>query len=418
MLFLLFQIILLIFQFIFFIFVGYLFVLTTLAWFAPKETPDLTAGKQAHFAILIPAHNEEVLLPSLLESLERLEYPTSCFDVHVIADNCTDHTATVAAAHRAIVHTRFNDTLIGKGYALDWGLKEIQGSGLSYDAFIIIDADTTVSTNFLQVMNRQLVSGANVVQAYYAVRDPEISSNVSLRYMALAVLHFLRPQGRSILGGSAGLKGNGMLFKQEILARYPWPASVTEDIEYHMVLLLAGYTVKFAPDATVWGEMPARFEQSQTQIDRWEYGRLDMARRFVIVLIKAAVTNLGEMNFRRAYVYFDAVMEHLIPPFSFLFGGSLLLVAADIVLLSTAALLAVPRTDLSLAWVNMCIGLFLLLGQGFYLFSGLQMVHAPLAIYKQLAFAPLFVFRKIGRYFKMLSGNKPQSWVKTTRNQP
>src|SRR5436305_15075757 len=51
---------------------------------------------QLNFAILIPAHNEEVLLGPLLESLSKLAYPKDHYSVHVVADNCTDSTADVA----------------------------------------------------------------------------------------------------------------------------------------------------------------------------------------------------------------------------------------------------------------------------------------------------------------------------------
>src|SRR4051794_18502590 len=62
------------------------------------------------FAILIPAHDEEVVLPSTLRSLEKLEYPLEAFDIHVIADNCRDSTADIVRGWqgrtRPTVHVR------------------------------------------------------------------------------------------------------------------------------------------------------------------------------------------------------------------------------------------------------------------------------------------------------------------------
>src|SRR5690348_8468671 len=49
------------------------------------------------FAVLIPAHNEEVLLGQLLESLAAQDYPREQFQVIVIADNCTDATSERAS---------------------------------------------------------------------------------------------------------------------------------------------------------------------------------------------------------------------------------------------------------------------------------------------------------------------------------
>src|SRR5437588_13104108 len=53
-------------------------------------------SKRINFAILIPAHNEEVILGTLLESVSKLVYPKDQYTVHVIADNCTDNTAKLA----------------------------------------------------------------------------------------------------------------------------------------------------------------------------------------------------------------------------------------------------------------------------------------------------------------------------------
>src|SRR5919201_4724168 len=103
------------------------------------------------FAILVPAHNEEQLLPRLLQSINALDYPRALYDVHVVADNCTDRTAAVAAAAGATVHVRADDQRRGKGYALRWLLARLGRAGAAYDAYVILDADSVVSPNFLRV---------------------------------------------------------------------------------------------------------------------------------------------------------------------------------------------------------------------------------------------------------------------------
>src|SRR5258708_38798669 len=72
------------------------------------------------FAILIPAHNEQDILATLLDSLADLDYPKDKYAVHIVADNCTDSTANVARATGWVhVHERFDKIKRGKGYALD-----------------------------------------------------------------------------------------------------------------------------------------------------------------------------------------------------------------------------------------------------------------------------------------------------------
>jgi cellulose synthase/poly-beta-1,6-N-acetylglucosamine synthase-like glycosyltransferase len=404
-------------QILLFVSVIYLSILTIAAWFAPKKSLQISDPEQTNFAILIPANNEEVLLPKLLESIQGLEYPKSHYAVHVIADNCTDRTALVAQEYSVNVHIRHNSALIGKGYALQWCLHKIRSTGEKYDAYVFVDADSLLSPFFLEVMHAHVSSGAKVVQGYYGVKDPEISWNISLRYAALALLHYLRPLGRSVFGGSAGLKGNGMLFTPDVLARFPWATSVTEDIEYHMTLLLNGYCVTFAPDAVVWGEMPEKFDQSQNQLDRWESGRLQMARLYVSALVQAAWKALLQKQFRWAYRYIDAMLEHIIPPFSALIGLSILCLALDLLLIILIGFFQVSNTLIIISWWNLVLGVMLVAGQVFYLLSGLNLVNAPMSIYKQLLYAPIFMAKKLRQYLKILSGKKPKSWIKTTRNQ-
>lgn len=375
--------------------VGYLLMLTAAALRAPRQTVAAAAAYH-RFLILVPAHNEEKLLPTLLQNLAQLDYPAHAFAIHVVADNCTDGTARVARDGGAVAHERFNDQLRGKGYALQWLLHRLWASGEPHEAVIILDADSLVSTNFLQVMNARLNRGERAVQAYYAVHAPEQSNSAALRYAALTVLHFLRPQGRMVLGGSAGLKGNGMMFAADLLRHHEWSASLTEDIEFHMQLILAGERVTFAPDAVVWAEMPDTLAGSHTQNARWERGRIQMIRTYVPSLLRRA----GQ---ERNFVLFDAAMEQIIPPFSILAGLSALGLGA-------AALL--PRRQRK---IGLWLGLFTVLGQVIYLFTGLWLARAPRTVYKALLGVPRFLVWKIWLYLGVLRGQETE-WIRTKRN--
>lgn len=374
--------------------VSYLLLLTAAATAAPRITRLRADAPTSRFVIMVPAHNEERLLPQLLDNLSQLDYPPELYAVHVVADNCTDRTAELGRQGGAIVHERFNSELRGKGYALEWLLQRIWERGEPHDAVLILDADSVVSANFLRVMDTRLAHGERVIQGYYAVRQPEDAWSVGLRAVALTLLHYLRPQGRMVLGGSTGLKGNGMVFAAEILRAHRWSASLTEDIEYHMELILAGERAMFAPDAVVWAEMPASLGASQTQNERWEKGRMEMVRRYVPGLLRQA---LG----RRSFLLFDAAVEQIIPPFSIVTGASMG------VMLTALAL----RSPLGLA-----LATYIVLGQTLYVFAGLILSRAPREVYRSLIFAPAFIAWKVILYARLLLGMKPRAWVRTARN--
>lgn len=378
--------------------VGYLLLLTIAALFA-RRTTALSPEPRHRFAILVPAHDEERLLPETLASLGALDYPQPLYDVHVVADNCTDRTAEIARRAGVHVYERFDTELVGKGHALNWLMKRVSESASQrvYDAFVIFDADTIVLPGFLRVMDARLARGENVIQGYYGVRDPARSWGVALRYAALAVLHYLRPLGRSVLGGTTGLKGNGMCLRAGIARRFAWSGSLTEDIEYHVALILAGERVTFAPDAALEAEMPGTLRGAHTQNVRWERGRIQMIRAYVPRLLRAALR-------QRRFAPFDAAMEQLIPPTAVLTAliGACTLAGAGLGLVESG-------------WAGAWAGLALLAGEAIYLTTGLLLARAPARVWLALLYAPVFVAWKVGLYLRVLAGRDRQGWVRTER---
>lgn len=374
--------------------VGYLLFLTCIALLAPRHTKFRGTEKLHTFTILVPAHNEEILLPELLQSIEALDYPHTAYNVCIVADNCTDRTSVIAQQFGASVYERFDTEHVGKGYALEWLIAQLEAEGLLGDAVLILDADSLISSNFLRVMNTRLGHGERAIQAYYAVRDPEKSWSASLRAVALSALHYLRPLARSVLGASAGLKGNGMVFSADIIRRYHWSASLTEDIEYHMSLILDNHRVTFAPDALVWAEMPNSLAGSQTQNARWERGRQEMLRRYMPQLVYLGIKH-------KSFLLLDAAIEQLIPPFSVLAAISFLSYVLAFALQSTVGL-----------WVAFA----LILGQSIYICAGLVISNAPRRVYQSLLYAPVFILWKSLLYLRVMIGYNERSWIRTARN--
>src|SRR5450631_546375 len=84
-----------------------------------REAPP-TAQRRGTVAVLIPAHDEAKGILATLDDVKPQLRPTD--RLLVVADNCTDDTAAVAASAGAEVTVRSDLAKIGKGYALDWGI--------------------------------------------------------------------------------------------------------------------------------------------------------------------------------------------------------------------------------------------------------------------------------------------------------
>ena len=131
-----------------------------------KEKPHKPAELH-RYAVLISARNEELVIGNLLDSISAQDYPSSLVRVFVVADNCTDKTAKVARAHGAIVYERFNDKLVGKGYALEYLLDRIgEEYGDVFDAYMVFDADNLLSEDYISRMNETFSDGYRIITSY------------------------------------------------------------------------------------------------------------------------------------------------------------------------------------------------------------------------------------------------------------
>ena len=100
-------------QFIIFFFTVYYFVIAFFGiW---RRTEEKILKPEKSFAVIVAAHNEEQVIGPLIENLKMLNYPSSLYDIFVIADNCNDNTAKIAKNNGALVFERTNHEQKGKG---------------------------------------------------------------------------------------------------------------------------------------------------------------------------------------------------------------------------------------------------------------------------------------------------------------
>ena len=388
----------------------YLSVLTLAAWrafrrgdaTAPQARSPRLGDSSTSFTILVPAHDEELLVADTVDHLIAIDYPRELFDVHVVADHCGDATVEIARDHGAIVLENVDPDVRGKGPALRWAFDRLDSNGAIRDVVVLVDADTSVDRGLLRAFDRRFTAGAVAVQAYYAVRDPAATPAVARRAAALAVRHYLRPLARCSLGGTCGLFGNGMGFRAAVYRARPLTGHLTEDLELQLELILAGDVIEFVPEAIVEAEMPTTVEAARTQNERWESGRIDLTRRYVPRLVRSAVTRRA----RRRFTKLDTAVDLVLPPFS-------VLVAATAA--STAIALGGARNG-RLGRTIAVVGIGNVVAQAVHVLSALRMVRAPAGVYRALATAPGAVVWKVALWARALSGRTDDAWIRTARN--
>lgn len=256
----------------------------TLSWWAVvpfcalarrKRPVSASPGDCPHFVILVPAHDEEETISRTLASLERLDYPPERFTIVVIADNCSDGTAAAARRAGATVLERSDPDRRGKGPALAWGIARLPQV---FDALVILDADSVPDPSMLRAFAARRVRGAQVMQAAI---EADGHDRTPFEYV-LSLGYFVDNAfscGRAAAGLRVLLRGNGMCFSRDALARVPWTAdSIIEDTEYTFELLNEGIAVEYVDETAVRTVLPTTTGQLAVQRLRWA-GNLSFAHR-------------------------------------------------------------------------------------------------------------------------------------------
>lgn len=275
----------------------YQFVISLCSFVKVKDKP-LIVDKKHKFMAIIPAHNEEAVVGNLVDSLKKLDYPDELYDIYVIADNCTDNTAKIAKEAGVIVYERFDETKKTKGYALQWFLQQKIEENAPYDAFCIFDADNIVDENFLNVMNKKLCQGEDVVQGYKDIKNPSdtwVSAGYAIFYWTMHRFYHL---ARYNIGLSPLMNGTGFMVKFDVIKPDGWDTkTLTEDIEFSLKRIIKGKRLGWAKDAIVYDEQPVGFKQSWIQRERWTVGHMQCLSEYTKPLASAVIENKTVMNF-------------------------------------------------------------------------------------------------------------------------
>ncbi|HEX8948585.1 MAG TPA: glycosyltransferase family 2 protein, partial [Dissulfurispiraceae bacterium] len=282
----------------------YLFFLAAVYFFRkPAEKGEACAPK-LRFAVIIPAHNESEGIAGTLTSLKALDYPGRLYEAVVVADNCTDNTAETVRAEGFRCVERNDPSRRGKGHALEYAIRRLMRE--EFDAFAVVDADSTVSGNFLRVMNAGLLSGHKAVQAYYGMSNPDASPLTYLFCIGNIIENKLFYAAKSKLGLPVNLRGNGMCFSRELLIENPWDAySIVEDVEYGLKLIRRGIRILFEEEAQVLARQPETVRQAGNQRIRWASGNVGASKAHAVKLMFAGLA-------KKDPAFFDAGFSLLV----------------------------------------------------------------------------------------------------------
>lgn len=259
-------------------------------WYLQHNTkPDPKLPDEIPFvSILVPAHNEEIVIVKTVIALLSFDYPQNKYEVIVINDNSDDH----SAEKLALLQQEFSSTRLkvintdkenggkGKSNALNIGFKQARGSVIS-----IYDADNTPEKEALRILVAELLTNDQLAAVIGKFRTRNKNASLLTRFINIETLSFqwMAQAGRQKLFHLSTIPGTNYVIRRSAIEKVGgWDTkALAEDTEISFRLYEMGYRIGFQPRAVTW-------EQEPQTLDVWFHQRTRWVKGNIYVVVKNA----------------------------------------------------------------------------------------------------------------------------------
>ena len=255
---------------------------------------DIVTSRMKHISVLIPMHNEEKVLDTVLTALLECDYDADRLEIIPINDNSTDKTREMLDEyHRKYefirpLHRNCADR--GKPVGLNDAMRMARG-----EIIIVFDADYRPARSMLKqialafedpqvgaVMGRVIPYNTNknmLTRLINLERSGGYQVDQQARYNLRAI-----PQYGGTVGG----------FRRDFLLSTGGfnPKVLAEDTELTYRLITNGWKVVYANSAECYEESPESWNVRGWQIRRWARGHNEVLFRYLIPTITSPHLNL------------------------------------------------------------------------------------------------------------------------------
>lgn len=242
-----------------------------------REPPRLKAYPKV--AILVPCHNEELIIRDAIEQLVENEYPN--FEIIAINDGSTDRTGEILA-EVAREQPRLRVVTLTRNYGKAMALRA--GTLVASAEFLMcIDADALLAKDALFWIMEHFLNGPRVGAV---TGNPRVLNRSSLLARIQigefsAIIGMVKRSQRN-LGRIFTVSGVNACFRRAALHDVGYWSSdtVTEDIDISWKLQLKHWDVRFEPRALTWILVPETLGALWRQRLRWAQGGVEAAIRY------------------------------------------------------------------------------------------------------------------------------------------
>ncbi|MBU3810475.1 MAG: glycosyltransferase [Candidatus Niameybacter stercoravium] len=364
-------------------------------------------------SIMVPAHNEGIVIEKTVRSLLSLDYPAERYEVIIINDNSSDNSAQILkriqdekpAVTLKVINTDAVTGGKGKSNALNIGFKISKGEYLA-----IYDADNTPEKKALKYLVATLSRNEDLGAVIGKFRTRNKSYNLLTRFINIETLFFqwMAQAGRWKLFKLCTIPGTNFLIRRSIIEEIGgWDTkALAEDTEISFRIYRMGYKIMFMPKAVTWEQEPQTFKVWFKQRTRWVKGNI-----YVIFKDIKYLFDLKSGPIKFDIIYFTSI---------YLFGLTASIISDVLFILGLTQLITVNVVGYSLIlWIlayivyGLSIAITLIIEKGEF-----DLINIGIAMLMYFTYSKMWsVVAMVGFYHYMKDSilKKEAKWYKTER---
>lgn len=246
-----------------------------------KTDGRMPLKKYPFVSILVPSHNESLVIERTVLSLLQFDYPKERYEIIVINDNSSDNSKAVleelqdSYPERRLIVINTDDLSGGKGKsnALNIGFSVAGGSVIA-----IYDADNTPEPKALKLLVENLMSDDKIGAVIGKFRTRNRNASILSRFVNIETLAYqcMNQAGRYFYFKLCTIPGTNFVIRRSIIeAIGGWDArALSEDTEISFRIYRMGYYIKMIPQAVTWEQEPHLLSVWFKQRTRWAKGNI------------------------------------------------------------------------------------------------------------------------------------------------
>ncbi|WP_371363602.1 hypothetical protein SRRS_44800 [Sporomusa rhizae] len=276
--------------------------------------------------VLIPAHNEAMVIGRTVDAMARLIYPKDRLEIIVVNDCSTDRTGKILA-EKCQKYSQLKVVTLapplgakGKSNALNNGLAASKG-----EYIVVYDADNTPERRAVLYLVHAILQDEKLGAVVGKFRTRNKEASLLTRFINVETLSFqwLLQAGRCHFFGLTTIPGTNFIIRRSLLdSMGGWNINaLTEDTELTIRIYDSGYRIFWLPHAVTWEQEPETLRVWLKQRTRWAQGNMWIIGQYILKLFTLKDLRISADIIYFTFTYFVFFVAIIVSDLIFILGS-------------------------------------------------------------------------------------------------